>query len=98
MIKSFGHQGLEQFYRNGSKSGVALHHVHDLRSVLNSLACAEGINDIHLDNAEPRVLAGDLSGYYSLELLPNWHIVFKFDHKDVSDVRYVHLPTPREWQ
>lgn len=95
MIKSFKHQGLERFYRNGSRSGVVLHHTHELQAILQCLDRAKKSNDIALNGIQLKPLAGDLSDYYSLEMLPSWHIIFRFDEGHVADINYVNLPMPR---
>ena len=34
-------------------------------------------------------LSGDLAGFWSIRISANWRVIFRFDGRDIVDVRFV---------
>lgn len=88
MIKSFEHNGLERFFRAGSKAGIQPKHAPRLRLQLGRLDAAKGPQDMNLPGWKLHPLKGDLKGYWSVWVDENWRLVFKFEGEDALLVDY----------
>lgn len=89
MILTFRHKGLASFYTTGNKSGIQAQQEKKLRLILGRLTAAREMRDMNLPGLRLHSLAGDLSGYFAVDVSGNWRIVFRFEGNDVSEVDYV---------
>jgi len=86
MIKTFRHQGLENFFRSGSKAGIQPHHAIKLRVQLTQLEKAKAPNDMNAPGWRLHPLGDDR---WSIWVNGNWHITFAFEEGDVILVDYL---------
>jgi proteic killer suppression protein len=77
MIKSFRHNGLEQFFLTGSKKGITAAHADKLRIRLTALHAATGLADMN-----------DVEGHWSIWVTGNWRLTFFFEGTDAVLVDY----------
>lgn len=89
MIKSFRHDGIEQFFRTGSKAGINPQHAKRLRLQLGRLDAARSARDMLMPGWNCHELKGDLKGYWSVSVSGNWRLIFAFDGVDAANVDYV---------
>ena len=45
--------------------------------------------DLDLPGYHLHQLSGDLAGFWSIRLSGNWRLTFRFDGRDIVDVRFV---------
>jgi len=88
MIKTFLHDGLEAFFKTGSKAGIQPHHAEKLRVQLTMLDKAKRPDDMNAPGWRLHPLSGDLKGHYSIVVNGNWRITFRFEGEDVIQVNY----------
>jgi len=88
VIKSFRHDGLERFYKYGSKAGINPAHATKLKyqmAVLNRATSASGTNlpgwNLHPPQKE-------LTGHWAVKVNGNWRLTFKFEGPDAVLVDY----------
>lgn len=89
MIRSFKSKGLAKFYKTGSKAGVAPAHMKRLRLILAALDNAKSPEQMNLPGMGLHQLAGELAGYWSVNVSGNWRIIFRFDGGSAADVDYL---------
>ncbi len=87
MIISFGHKGLEAFFRTGSKAGIQPHHAEKLRVMLTMLDNAKSLEDMNAPNWKLHRLTGNLAGHWSIWVNGNWRVTFRFkgEHAELVD-------------
>lgn len=88
MIKSFKHQGLQQFFETGSKAGIQPHHSSRLARQLSRLDNAKDASDMNVPGWRLHSLAGKLAGHYSIMVNGNWRMTFMFENEDAILVDY----------
>lgn len=88
MIKSFRHNGIERFFRNGSKAGIQPKHADKLRIQLFALDNATGAQDMNAPGWRLHQLRGSLSGHWSVDVSGNWRLTFAFEGNDAILVDY----------
>ena len=88
MIKNFGHQGLEKFYRTGSVAGIKAAHARQLARQMARLNQATRPADVNVPGWKLHLLKGNRSGQWAISVSANWRLVFKFSGGDVLDVDY----------
>jgi toxin HigB-1 len=88
MIKSFRHNGLERFFRTGSKSGIQPKHEKRLRLQLGRLDAASVPADMNLPGWKLHPLKGALAGHWAVWVDENWRLTFRFDGTDAELVDY----------
>jgi toxin HigB-1 len=88
MIKSFRHNGVERFFRTGSKSGIQPKHEKRLRLQLGRLDAASVPTDMNLPGWKLHPLKGSLAGHWAVWVDENWRLTFRFDGTDVELVDY----------
>lgn len=89
MIKSFRHDGLERFYRTGSKAGIQPKHDKRLRMQLAALDAATQPQDLGAIAAwRLHELKGDQAGRWSITVNGNWRLTFTFEQTDVVLLDY----------
>lgn len=89
MIKSFRHDGLERFYRTGSKAGIQPKHDKRLRTQLTALDAATKPQDIAaIPSWRLHELKGNQAGRWSITVNGNWRLTFTFEGTDVVLLDY----------
>ena len=88
MIKSFRHNGIEQFFKSGSKAGIQPKHAEKLRRQLFALDNAGAAQDMNAPGWRLHSLRGKLSGHWSVDVSGNWRLTFTFEGDDAILVDY----------
>ena len=89
MIKSFRHDGLERFYRTGSKAGIQAKHAQKLTVQLTALDAATQPQDLAaIQSWRLHELKGSQSRRWSLTVNGNWRLTFMFEGTDVVLLDY----------
>lgn len=88
MIRSFRHNGLEGFFRKGSKVGIQPAHAAKLARQLAKLDTSAAPQDMDIPGWRLHPLAGDLAGHWSVWVNGNWRMTFKFEGQDAVLVDY----------
>lgn len=88
MIKSFRHNGVERFFRTGSKSGIRPKHEKRLRLQLGRLDAASVPADMNLPGWKLHPLKGAFAGHWAIWVDENWRLTFRFDGTDAELVDY----------
>lgn len=88
MIKSFGHDGLERFFRKGTKAAIQPKHAERLRLQLGVLDTSTGAADMNLSGWGWRPLKGDEAGRWAVSVSGNWRLTFTFEGTDAILVDY----------
>lgn len=88
MIKSFRHDGIERFFRTGSKAGIQPKHAKRLRLQLGRLDAARGAADMNLPGWDWHPLVGGLAGHWAVTVSKNWRLTFTFEGTDAVLVDY----------
>ncbi|MDP9268233.1 MAG: type II toxin-antitoxin system RelE/ParE family toxin [Acidobacteriota bacterium] len=88
MIRSFRHQGVEQFFRTGSRRGIRPQHAEKLRKQLFALDNAKRPQDMNASGWRLRPLRGNLHGHWPVDVSGNWRLTFAFEGEDAVLVDY----------
>jgi proteic killer suppression protein len=88
VIKSFRHDGLERFYRTGSKAGIKPKHAKKLTAQLTILEVATQPLDLGVPNWHLHELKGDHASRWSIWVDEKWRLTFSFDGTDVVLLDY----------
>lgn len=88
MIKNFIHKGLRKFYASGSTAGIQKNHEKKLRLILANLDQAEVSDDMDLPGLFMHQLKGDRKDIWSVRVIGNWRITYRFTGRDVEIVNY----------
>lgn len=89
MIKSFRHNGVERFFRTGSKAGIQPKHAKRLRLQLTRLDAATAPADMNLPGWRWHPLAGALAGHWAVWVDENYRLTFSFEGTDAVLVDYL---------
>jgi proteic killer suppression protein len=85
MIKSFRHDGLERFFRTGSKAGIQPKHAKRLRLQLARLDASKSAADMNLPGWRWHALNG---GGWTVWVDENYRLTFDFEGGDAVLVDY----------
>ena len=88
MIRAFKHKGLERFFLQGSKAGIAAQHAERLRLILGRLQAAACPQDMNLPGLHLHQLSGARQGTWSVRVSGNWRVTFIFVGPDADQVDY----------
>jgi toxin HigB-1 len=88
VIKSFRHDGLERYFRDGSKAGIQPKHAKKLSLLLLRLDGATGAADMNLPGWQWHSLHDDLAGHWAVSVNGNWRLTFTFEGSDAILVDY----------
>jgi proteic killer suppression protein len=88
VIQSFGHDGIERFFRRGSKAGIQPKHAKKLQLQLGRLDAAIGPADMNLPGWDWHPLKSDLAGHWAVSVSGNWRLTFSFEGTDAVLVDY----------
>lgn len=89
MIRTFKHDGLERFFKTGSKAGIKPSHANRLRLQLGKLDSAKSHHDMALPAWGLHPLKADRAGYWAVWVNANWRMIFKFEDGDAILVDYL---------
>jgi proteic killer suppression protein len=89
VIKSFRHDGLQRFFKTGSKAGIQPNHAKKLRLLLARLDAATTAADMNLPLWGWHPLKDDLAGYWAVSVNGNWRLTFTFEGTDAILVDYL---------
>ena len=87
-VRSFGHKGLEKFYKKGSKAGIQARHATQIRLILAQLNQAKTVEDMNIPSLNLHQLKGARKGIWSVTVQANWRITFRFQDGDADVVNY----------
>jgi len=88
VIKSFRHKGIGLFFRTGSKAKIQASHAERLRKQLFALDNARSAKDMNAPGWKLRPLHGELESHWSVCVIGNWRLTFRFDGEDAVLVDY----------
>lgn len=88
MIRSFVHEGLARFYKNGSTGGIQYQHKAKLRLILSNLDQARCPDDMDLPGFYMHKLKGNRADVWSVRVSGNWRVTYRFIGHDVEVVNY----------
>jgi proteic killer suppression protein len=88
VIRTFRHNGIERFFRTGSKAGIQPKHATRLRILLTTLNLASTPLDMKREGWDCHALKGDLKGHWSVSVSGNWRLTFAFEGADAILVDY----------
>jgi proteic killer suppression protein len=88
VIRTFRHDGLERFFRTGSKAGIRPDHGNRLRLQLGRLDAATSAADMNLPGWGWHPLTGELAGHWAVKVNKNWRLTFTFEGTDAVLVDY----------
>jgi toxin HigB-1 len=89
MIKTIKHKGLSRFYSRGDLSGIQPHHAKRLQLILARLEASICPEDMELPGLRLHKLKGQLKNFYSVTVLSNWRIIFRFEGNNAYDIDYL---------
>ena len=89
MILTFGHKGLEAFFKTGRMAGIQAIHAKRLRELLTALNVASGPQELGRPSWRLHGLSGDRAGFYAVTVQANWRLTFRFDGADVELLDYL---------
>jgi proteic killer suppression protein len=88
VIKSFRHNGVERFFRTGSKAGIQPKHAKRLTLQLARLDAATSAADMNLPGWRWHALSADLAGHWAVWVDENWRLTFSFEGANAVLVDY----------
>lgn len=88
MIKSFRHKGIQQFFEEGTKTGIQAKHAMRLRLQLSRLDDAKKPKDMNAPGWKLHPLMGNLKDHWAVWVDVNWRLTFTFEDEDVILVDY----------
>ena len=89
MIRRFLHRGLRRLYDNDDRRGLSSELVEKTARVLARLDIVTRPEQLKLPGFGLHRLEGDLAGYWSIAVLGDWRILFRFDAGNITDVDLV---------
>ncbi|MFH0812948.1 MAG: type II toxin-antitoxin system RelE/ParE family toxin [Pseudomonadota bacterium] len=88
MIKNFIHNGLEDFFFEGTKWGIQAKHAHRIADILDHLDAATDIKDMNYPGSELHPLHPKKKGRWAVKVSGNWRITFRFIDGAAYEVDY----------
>ena len=89
MIGSVRHKGLKRFIEADDRSRLPADMVERLRDILTVLNDASTIDEMALPSYRLHPLKGDLRGFYAVTVRANWHLIFRFDDGEATDLGFI---------
>ena len=89
MIRKFRHKGLKRFFaepRYRDKRGINPDTESRLIVILDALDVIETAEEMDISGLYFHKLKSERKGEYSVRVTGNWHITWKMDDEDVTDV------------
>ena len=87
--QEFQAQGLEAFFRRGTKAGIQPQHASKLALQLTALDAATKPSDLAAPGWRLHSLTGELRGFHSNTINGNWRVILRFVGQDVELVDYL---------
>src|SRR5450756_3062494 len=94
MIKSFIHNGLEDFFYDGTRKGIQAKHASRLEAILDRLDAANEIKDMNYPGSALHLLEPRANNRWAVKVSGNWRITFRFLEGvayEINSVSYTHL-------
>ena len=88
MIKSFKHNGLEDFFVGGTVKGIIPDHASKLERILDRLDVSLSANDMNLPGFKLHKRSGKEKDIWSVGVSGNWRATFYFKKGDAYIVDY----------
>lgn len=88
MIKTFKHDGLEEFFYSGTKKGIQPEHAPKLERILDRLDASGSVQDMNLPSFKLHKLSGREKDVWSVWVNGNWRVTFHFSDGDAYVVDY----------
>ncbi|NII26276.1 plasmid maintenance system killer [Pseudoflavitalea sp. X16] len=89
MIQSINHKGLRLFYEKGNGSKLPAEYLMKIAWVLDALDAVTSEDDIKQLGSGIHKLTGNMAGFWSIKISPNYRIVFRLQKGDIYDVDYL---------
>ncbi|TAE29757.1 MAG: plasmid maintenance system killer [Cytophagales bacterium] len=89
MIVNFKHKSLQQYYETGNGSKLPAAYLRKINRLFDQLDALSSVSDIQQMGSGIHKLTGDLAEFWSVNITPNYRIIFRFEGGDVYDVDYV---------
>lgn len=89
MITHFADRRLQALHLRGDGRRLPPHLVRRLGVVLDRMDDATAPQELDLPGYRLHQLSGDLVGFWSIRISANWRVIFRFDGRDIVDVRFV---------
>ncbi len=89
MIRTLRHRGLRRLYQDGDGSKLKADQRDRIADVLAHLDKAIKPADLDLPGYRLHALKGDFKRFWSVTILGNWRLIFRFADGDVFDVDLV---------
>jgi len=86
MASGFRHRGLKRLSERGDRSQVGADTLAKVENILAILNRAGKPEDMDLPGLRLHPLKGDRAGQWAVTVRANWHIAFRFDGTDATDV------------
>lgn len=86
MIKTFKHQGLEQFFISNDRRLLDVKQIGRIERLLDALDSTSKIGDLLVPGYGLHKLSGNRKGTWSVKVSGNWRLTFCFEDGDVFDV------------
>ena len=86
MIQSFGHKGLERFFRRSEYRGIPAQSADRIRRMLDALDVAVKPDDMNSPGYRLHRLKGKRVGTYAIAVTGNLRITFQFEGEDATNV------------
>ncbi len=86
MIRNFKHRGLKRFFERGDDGQIGAQRREKIRRILVILDRIKTLDELAVPAFRLHRLVGDLKGFWSLSVSPNWRIIFRFKNEGVYDV------------
>jgi proteic killer suppression protein len=89
MIQTITHKGLRLLFEKGNGSKLPAEYVTRIAMILDALDAVTSEDDIKQLGMGIHKLTGNMAGFWSMKVSPNYRIVFGFNKGDIYDVDYM---------
>jgi len=86
MIKTFKHRGLEAFFIHNDKKRLNAKDLPKISRILDRLDHSIVVNDMDIPGWNLHELKGNRKGVFSVTVLKNWRITFRFENAEAFEV------------
>jgi proteic killer suppression protein len=88
-IRSFAHAGLRRLYQADQRKGLPPEAIEKLRRMLAFLQDMEDVDELRtLPTWKAHRLGGDRRGTWSLHVTANWHLTFRIEDDELTEVNF----------
>lgn len=89
MIQSITHKGLRLFFEKGNGSKLPTEYLTKISWILDALDAVTSEDDIKQLGLGAHKLTGNMAGFWSIKVSPNYRIIFRLQKDDICDVDYL---------